>query len=277
MKKHKILLRALRFLLLSIYLIFAIFPLFWIFMTSLKPSEEVYSYPIKYFPSSPTLSAYKYLFSFANFSRYFLNSTIVSLSASAVSTFFSLLAGYVLARHKTRSVYWILLFLFFAQMIPAYLIMIPQYVMFSRFGLIDKLLGVTIVYVGIGCAFSTIMSRGFFLRVPRELEEAALIDGCGRLKALFKITVPIMLPGISAIFSFSFVNTWNELFIAALFLNSDNKLTVPVALYSFISKAGIKWNVLSAGLVVALLPTILVFAVAQKYIVAGLTQGALKE
>jgi len=276
LRRHKILFETLRFFLLSIYLIFAVFPLFWIFITSLKPSEEVYSYPIKYFPSSPTLSAYKYLFSFANFSRYFLNSAIVSLSASAVSTFLSLLAGYVLARYRIKSVYWILLFLFFAQMIPAYLIMIPQYVMFSRFGLIDRLLGVTIVYTGIGCAFSTIMSRGFFLRIPRELEEAALIDGCGRLRALFRITVPMMLPGVSAIFSFSFVNTWNELFIAALFLNSDSKLTVPVALYSFISKAGIKWNVLSAGLVVALLPTIFVFAIAQKYIIAGLTQGALK-
>jgi len=277
LKKTKIFFKIFRFFLLSIYLIFAVFPLFWIFITSIKPSEEVYSYPIKYFPSTPTFSAYKYLFSFANFSRYFLNSLIVSLSASAISTFLSLLAGYVLARYRIKSAYWVLLFLFFAQMIPAYLIMIPQYVMFSRFGLIDKLLGVTIVYVGIGCAFSTIMSRGFFMRIPKELEEAALIDGCSKLKTLFKITIPIMLPGISAIFSFSFVNTWNELFVATLFLNSDQKLTVPVALYSFISKAGIKWNVLSAGLIVALLPTIIVFAIAQKYIIAGLTQGALKE
>jgi multiple sugar transport system permease protein len=121
------------------------------------------------------------------------------------------------------------------------------------------------------------MARGFFVRIPVSLEESALMDGCTRLKALFKVTLPLMLPGVAAIFSFSFVQNWNEIFTAALFLNSDSKMTVPVALYSFISKAGIQWNVLAAGIVVSLIPTIVVFAFAQKYIVAGLTKGSVKE
>jgi multiple sugar transport system permease protein len=121
------------------------------------------------------------------------------------------------------------------------------------------------------------MARGFFLRIPTALEEAALIDGCTRIQAIAKIILPLMLPGIAAVFIFSFVNNWNELFTAVLFLNSEEKLTVPVALYSFISKAGIQWNVLAAGIVTALFPTIVAFAFAQKYIVQGLTKGALKE
>jgi multiple sugar transport system permease protein len=121
------------------------------------------------------------------------------------------------------------------------------------------------------------MARGFFVRIPRSLEEAAMIDGCSKIGALFRITVPLAMPGIAAIFSFSFINDWNELFTAALFLNSDDKYTIPVALYSFISKAGIQWGVLSAGLVVALIPTIIVFAFMQRFIISGLTQGALKE
>ncbi|RKX54010.1 MAG: carbohydrate ABC transporter permease [Thermotoga sp.] len=275
--REKFYIKIIRLILLSIFLIFSVFPLVWIFLTSIKPADEVYTFPVRYFPREPTLEAYRYLFSFANFGVYFKNSVMVSMTASIVSTYFALLSGYVLARKKFKFKKLLILALFFAQMIPSYLIMIPQYSMFSKLGLIDKLTGITIVYMGIGASFSTIMARGFFLRIPRSLEEAAMIDGCSEVSALFRITVPLMLPGISAVFSFSFVNTWNELFTAVLFLNSDRKMTVPVALYSFISKAGIKWNVLSAGLVVALLPTMLVFAFAQRFIIQGLTQGSVKE
>jgi multiple sugar transport system permease protein len=149
--------------------------------------------------------------------------------------------------------------------------------MFAQLRLINKLWGIILVYIGLGAAFSTIMARSFFMRIPKSLEESALIDGCTRLKALFKVTLPLMLPGVAAIFSFSFVQNWNEIFTAALFLNSDSKMTVPVALYSFVSKAGIQWNVMAAGIVISLIPTIIVFAFAQRYIVAGLTSGSVKE
>jgi len=262
---------------LGFYLILAIFPLIWIFITSIKPPKEVYTFPIKYWPSRITWESYEYLFEFADFARYFKNSIFVSITASLCSTVIAILSGYVLARMRFKGKYFLTLFLFFVQMIPAYLLMIPQYSMFSNFGLINKLSGIIIVYIGLGAAFSTIMARGFFIRIPSSLEESALMDGCTRLQALFRITLPIMLPGVAAIFSFSFVQNWNEIFTAALFLNSDSKMTVPVALYSFISKAGIQWNVLAAGIVIALIPTILVFAFAQKYIVAGMTKGSVKE
>ena len=267
---------ALRILTLILYLIFAVFPVIWIFLTSIKPSTEIYSFPVKYLPTKINFENYKRLFSYANFGRYFINSIIVSALSSFISTILATLAGYSLSRFKFRATSAIILFLFFAQMIPAYLVMIPQYVMFSKFRLIDKLLGVIIVYSGIGASFSTIMARGFFARIPIELEEAAMIDGCTRLQALFKIILPLILPGLSAVFSFSFVNSWNEIFVASLFLNSSEKYTVPVALYSFISKAGVDWGFLSSGLVIALLPTMIVFAFAQKYIISGLTQGAVK-
>ena len=266
----------LRFFLLGIYLLFAILPIFWIFLTSIKSPMEVYSFPVKYIPSRPTFQNYVRLFEYANFGTYFKNSVIVAGISALISTTLASIAGYALARFRNRWVYPTVLFLFFAQMIPAYLVMIPQYVMFSRFGLIDKLTGVILIYSGIGASFSTIMARGFIARIPKELEEAAVIDGCTRLQALFKITLPLVLPGLSAVFSFSFVNSWNEIFVASLFLNTEEKMTVPVALYSFISKAGINWGFLSAGLVVALLPTMIVFAFAQRYIVEGLTRGAMK-
>ncbi|HPE68605.1 MAG TPA: carbohydrate ABC transporter permease [Thermotogota bacterium] len=277
MKPRKVIFGTLRWTALSMYLLFAVFPLAWIFITSIKPPQEVYTYPIRYWPSKPTGEAYVYLFEFANFFRYFVNSIFVSMAASISATFIAMLSGYVLARMRFRGRYLLTLFLFFTQMIPAYLLMIPQFSMFSDFKLINRLSGIILIYIGLGATFSTIMARGFFVRIPETLEEAAMIDGCTRLGALFRITLRLMLPGVAAVFSFSFVNNWNELFTAALFLNSDSKMTVPVALYSFISKAGIQWNVLGAGIIIALVPTIFVFSFAQKYIVAGLTQGSVKE
>ncbi|MGC8545504.1 carbohydrate ABC transporter permease [Athalassotoga sp.] len=272
-KKYKIF----RATMLSIYLIAAVIPIYWIILTSFKVPSDLYAYPIIYFPKVLTLSNYSYLFSFAHFLTYFKNSLLLSSISSVISTVISIFSGYVLARYQFKLKNFVIGLLFFSQMIPAYLLMVPQYSMFSQLNLINSLIGLGILYVNIAAAFSTIMARGFFVRIPRSLEEAAMIDGCSKIGALFRITVPLAMPGIAAIFSFSFINDWNELFTAALFLNSDDKYTIPVALYSFISKAGIQWGVLSAGLVVALIPTIIVFAFMQRFIISGLTQGALKE
>ncbi len=274
MKKRRY--KVIRFILLSIFLLIAVFPLYWIVLTSFKPTNEVYSFPIRYWTSHPTLYGYKKLFEFVNFGRYFINSSIVSLTASLFSTTFAMLAGYVLSRSNFKGKTFSILFLFFAQMLPSYLIMVPQYEMFSKLKLINHLISIMIIYTGLGASFSTIMARAFFVRIPKDMEEAALIDGCTRLLALFKVVIPLMLPGLAAILSFSFVNNWNELFTAVLFLNTSNKYTVPVGLYSIISKAGVQWNILAAGIVIALAPTIAVFSVAQKYIIAGLTQGSIK-
>jgi len=267
---------VLRIVGLSIFLIVAIFPLVWIFLTSIKPATEVYTFPVKYLPSKPTFEAYRYLFSFARFNVYFKNSFIVATTSAGLSTLFSLVAGYILTREQFRLRTFLILLLFFVQMLPTYLIMIPQFTMFSKLKLTNTLTSVIIIYTGFGSAFGTIMARAFLKNLPRTIEEAAMIDGCNRLQVLFKIVVPLLLPGVGSIFSFCFVNSWNEVFTAVLFLHTDRKMTVPVALYSFVSKAGIQWNVMAAGIVVALLPTIVVFMLAQKYIVEGLTQGAIK-
>ncbi|WP_448522663.1 carbohydrate ABC transporter permease [Pseudothermotoga sp.] len=274
MKKRAIgILRAIG---LGIFLVVALFPLIWIFLTSIKPATEVYTFPVKYLPSRATFEAYGYLFSFAKFNVYFKNSFVVATVSAGFSTFFSLMAGYVLTRERFKLRTFLILVLFFVQMLPTYLIMIPQFTMFSRLKLTNTLSSVIIIYTGFGSAFGTIMARAFLKNLPRTIEEAALIDGCNRLQVLFKVVIPLLLPGVGSIFSFCFVNSWNEVFTAVLFLHTDSKMTVPVALYSFVSKAGIQWNVMAAGIVVALLPTIVVFSLAQKYIVEGLTQGAIK-
>jgi len=273
----KIILKILKIIVLGIYLIAAILPFYWVLITSLKGPKEIYTFPIKYFPSKVTFESYKQLFSFANFGVYFKNSLLVSLSAALGAMIVSILAGYALSRYRKRNFRnSVLLAFYFTQMIPPFVLMTPLFTMLSKFQMIDKLSTLFILYVTMVTAFSSIMSKSFFDNIPISLEEAALIDGCNTIQVLFKIIFPLSLPGMAAIFSFSFVNIWNELFLAVMFIMSDEKRTIPVALNSFISKAGISWDIMSAGLVVALLPTMIVFAFAQKYIVSGLTKGAVK-
>ncbi len=266
-----------RIIVLALFLAFAILPLFWIIITSLKPTQEIYTFPLKYFPSKISFAGYQKLLGFAKFGTYFINSLWISLLASFGGLMASVLAGFALSRLKSsKRIQGVLLVLYFTQMVPSFLLMTPLFLMLAKIGLTNNRLALAIVYAATTIAFGAIMAKSFFDRIPSSIEEAALIDGCDPVTALFRVILPISLPGLVAIFSFAFVNVWNELFLAVMLLSSDNKLTVPVALNSFISKAGVSWDIMSAGIVVALLPTMVIFAFGQKYIVAGLTEGGVK-
>ena len=264
-------------LLLAMFLVFALFPLFWMLITSLKGGQEIYAFPVRYWPQTPTFDNYRYLFRISDFSIYFRNSLVVSLVASVGAMIISVFSGYALSRMRSRRPKFVLLLaMYFTQIIPTYMLMSPLFISLAKIGMTDSLIGITFAYVSMMIAFSTIMAKSFFDRIPVALEEAAMTEGCTRTQTIFKIILPLTLPGLAAIFSFAFVNIWNELFLAVMLLSSNHKMTVPVALNSFISKAGVNWGVLSAGIVVALLPTMIVFAFAQKFIIMGLTEGAVK-
>lgn len=266
-----------KILALFAFFVLAVLPLYWIIVTSLKGGKEIYSFPLLYLPMHPTLQSYRTLFSFANFGVYFRNSISVTLFASALSVIISSFSGFALSRVANRRARnRTLLALYFTQMVPGFVLMIPLFTMLSTFRLTDNLGSLSVVYISMMLAFSTIMAKSFFDRVPRSLEEAALMDGCNAAQALFRIVFPVTLPGIAAIFSFCFVNIWNELFLAVMILSANTKMTVPVALNSFISKAGVSWDTLSAGIVVALVPTMIVFGIGQRYIIEGLTEGSIK-
>lgn len=276
-KPKKAILLLLKYLTLTAFLLFAIVPLYWVFVTSIKPADAIYAFPLQYWPEKVSFESYRELFGFADFGRYFLNSLAVTVSAAAGAMVVSLLAGYALSRMSLmKAKNRILLALYFTQMVPPFILMIPLYTTLSRLGLTDKLGVLALIYVATVVAFDAIMAKSFFDRVPKSLDDAAAIDGCSQMGMLVKVLIPVMLPGIAAIFSFSFVNIWNELFLAVIMISTSSKMTVPIALNSFISKAGISWGVMSAGIVIALLPTMIVFAFGQRYIVAGLTQGSVK-
>ena len=266
-----------RIIILVCFFLSATLPLFWIFVTSIKSGTELYAIPLVYWPKEPTIAAYQRLFTYSNFGQYFKNSLFVTLSSSIVAMILSVMGGFALSRFRHKKMKAGLeLLMYFTQTIPSFMIMLPLFMFFSKLKLVDNLPILAVIYVATVIAFSTLMSRSFFDRIPVDLEEAAKIDGCNLAQSIIYVVLPLTLPGIAAIFCFAFVNIWNELFIAVMMINKAAKYTVPVALNSFISKAGVSWDLMSAGIVVSLLPTMIVFGIGQKYIVAGLTEGGVK-
>ncbi|WP_372968026.1 carbohydrate ABC transporter permease, partial [Microbacterium sp.] len=250
---------------------------YWIALTSFKSPGTINSFPIEYWPSEPSLDNYVSLFEQSSFGVFLGNSALVATIAGAVATLIALLSAYVIARFEFRGKGTVLVAFLLTQMIPAFIALGPLYSMMTDLGLVDTKPGLILVYIAVCIPFSTVMLRGFFENVPDALEEAAMIDGCSRFGALFRVLVPVMTPGIIAAFIFNFVNCWNELFLSVVLMNTDENRTVPSALNGFISTFNIDWGSMSAAAVLTILPTMAMFALASRWIVQGLTAGAVKE
>ncbi len=268
--------RITRIAALGLWLVLTLFPLYWIVVTAFKPTSDIYKFPLEYWPSTFSMENFAGLFSRANFGTYLMNSLIIATVSAAIVTVISLLSGYIIARFEFRARGAVILAFLVTQMIPAFIALGPLYQLMVTLGLVNDRTGLVFVYIAMCIPFSTIMLRGFFENVPDALEEAAMIDGCSRIGALFRILVPVMTPGIVAAFIFNFVSCWNELFLSVTLLTSDANKTVPTALNGFITSYNIDWGSMSAAAVLTIVPTMVMFAFASKYIVQGLTSGAVK-
>ncbi|WP_433238052.1 carbohydrate ABC transporter permease [Streptosporangium sp. CA-135522] len=268
--------RTAKAVVLGIWLLITVFPLYWILVTSLKPTPEIFAVPLRYLPGNATLDHYRELFSFSSFGTYLVNSLIVSLVSGVVVTVIGVLGGYALARFHFPGRGALMLAYLVTQMIPLFIALGPLYLMMSGLGLLNRLSGLMLVYVAMLVPFSTIIMRGFYERIPTALEEAAMVDGCSRLTAMVRVVVPVMLPGIAATFIFGSVQCWNELFLAVTFIDSEETKTIPVAMNSFITQYDIDWGPMAAATVVSIIPTLVLFSFARRYIVEGLTSGAVK-
>lgn len=278
-KSKKRLLAFGRFLILAIFLLSVILPIYWMAITSFKTNPEIINaQEITYFPKEFTLENYISLFKMFNYGQLLKNSIIVSLSTGICITLLSILGGYGLARYKFKGKSSILLFFLVTQMIPGILVIIPLYIIYSQTGIINSpRLALFIFYLIANLPFCVITMRSFFERIPYSLEEAARVDGCTKFQSLSKIILPIMFPGIVAVFVFAFIGAWNELIAGTIFISTPDMWTIPVGLKSLIGKYSVQWGVLMAGGVLALLPTAIMFACMQKFVVEGLTAGAVKE
>lgn len=267
-----------RVVILVFFFLLVVLPIYWIVITSFKASGEILDINnLTYFPKEFTWQNYTDLFEQFNYGVLLKNSVLVSVTSALVVTVFSMLGGYSLARYKFSGKQAVILFFLITQMIPGILVIIPLYIIFSRMNLINTHLGLFIFYVTVNLPFCVITMRSFFERIPVTLEEAARVDGCTKMQSLFKIVFPIMFPGIVSVFVFGFIGAWNELIAGSIFISTPGMWTIPVGLKTLIGKYNVEWGLLMAGGVMALLPTAIMFAVMQKFIVEGMTAGAVKE
>lgn len=279
MKRKKITVGGvIRVILLVFYMAMVVLPIYWMIITSFKESSEIINAQhITYWPEHFTVQNYVNLFQSMDYGVYLKNSLILAISVAIVVTVFSIFGGYSLARFKFKGKSTILIFLLITQMIPTILVMIPIYIVYTKMHLVDSLFGLFIFYTVTNTPFCVIIMRSFFERIPYVLEEAAFVDGCNRRQAIWKIVIPVLFPGIVADFVFAFIGAWNELIAAVTFLNSQSNWTIPVGLKSLIGKYNVDWGTMMAGGCLALIPTAIMFIFVQKYIVQGLTAGAVKE
>jgi len=264
------------YMVVALYVIFALFPIYWTVKISVTPQNLLYSEGIKLWPSKMTLANYRSVLAASDFPRYFLNSMIVSISTSLLVTAIASLAGYALSRFIFPGKVWVSLLLLLTQTFPLVMVIPPIFRIMGQLGLTDNLYGLIIIYTAFNIAFATFLMQSFFDGVPKELEEAAMIDGCSRFQALRRIILPLTLPGMGATVAFVFTAAWSELLFALMLINSEGQKTFSVGLLTFIGKFAVDWGQMMAASVLALIPVCLFFAFLQRYLVTGLTAGAVK-
>ncbi|HEY8370335.1 MAG TPA: carbohydrate ABC transporter permease [Thermodesulfobacteriota bacterium] len=263
------------YVILAATVVFCLVPILWALVTSLKVESDVVAYPPRWWPDPVTLESYRLVFQ-SNMPRYYLNSLVVALLTLAVTLAAGSLGGYAAARFDFRGKKLVLFLLLMTIMIPGIVVLVPLYLMANQVGLQDTYLGLVLVYAGWQVPTAIWLMRGFFESIPRDLEEAALIDGCTPFQAFVRVILPLTRPGLAAASMVVFIWVWNEFIIALTLTSSDQMRLVPVGLYLYVSSFGVEWGPLMAAVCVALLPVIGLFVVLQRQFVEGLTSGGTK-
>lgn len=265
--------RVALYLFIVVTLIWTLFPVYWIVLTSLKTTQQMNTMPPLFF-FEPTINTYIKLLSGDSLAS-FKNSIIVSLSSVALGLVIGLPAAYVLARMKFKAKNQVNFFILSMRMAPAFAFLIPYYLIFRTLGLVDSYLALILINLTITIPFSIWLLEGMIMDMPREIEEAAMVDGCTPTGVIWRMVIPMMAPSIAATAILNFVFCWNEFFFA-LIISGNNTRTVPVMLTSLIGLMGVDWVKMSAAGTLAIIPTIILALLAQKYLVKGLMLGAIK-
>ncbi|MFJ4832514.1 carbohydrate ABC transporter permease [Streptomyces sp. NPDC088747] len=269
--------RAGQYLALLGYLVFLAFPFLWLISTAFKPPRELASLHPTWIPENPTLANFRQAFDEQPLLQAAFNSLIAASCAAVVAVLIATPMAYVMARHRTRlakaATGWVVV----SQAFPFVLVIIPLFLVLKNLRLINSLPGLVMVYVVWALPFALWMLVGYVRAVPPELEEAAAVDGAGRVRTLVSVTAPLLAPGIVATALFAFISAWNEFFFALVLLKTPEKQTLPVILTHFIGAEGVAdLGPLAAAAFLATLPSLVIFAIIQKRITGGMFAGAVK-
>ena len=260
---------------LAVAVVMVLFPIYWMVITSLKLPREIYRVP-SLWPQTITWNNYRILIEDKEFFLNIRNSLIVAGAVTVISVIISSLCAYSLVRFRYRFQGLVGRLILFAYLTPTTLLFIPLSILMARLGLGNSLHGLILVYLTFSLPLSTWLLQGYFRGVPRELEEQGMIDGLSRMGALIRIVLPLSAPGIAAVAIFTFTGAWNELLLALVLITSESQRTAPLALNYLITSDVLPWGPLMAGAVLSSLPLMILYFVAQRFMVQGMTAGSVK-
>lgn len=254
----------------------AVFPAIWMLSTSIKLPTEQYDIPPQIIPDTPTFGNYINVLTNSKMFDAFVNSVIITVSVVVITLFISILAGYGLSRYKFKGHGVLKIGLLFGQMIPSVVIIIPLYFLVAKTGLLDTHLSLIMADMALTIPMGVIMLSSFFETVPKELEEAAKIDGCTGIGALFRVVLPIAKPGLISVAIYTYIHAWEE-FLFALNLSTSTKTrTLPIAIHMFAGEFAVDWGSTMAASAIVAFPVLLIFLSCNRYFVKGMADGAVK-
>jgi len=276
MPRHRTAFWIVHYSLLALFVATALLPLFWLLKVSVTPNDLLYGEGVRLWPTHSSLEHYRSVLAHSQFPLFFRNSVIVSLATALCSTLLAAAAGYGFSRFEFRGKSAIIGLMLVTQMFPLVMIVAPIFRMLAPLGLTNSLSGLVLVYTAFNVPFASFLMQSFFDAIPKDLEEAAMLDGATRLAAACRIVVPLTLPGLAATLGFVFTAAWSELLFALMLNSSSGAMTFPVGLLAFVSKFSVDFGQMMAAGVLALAPVCAFFVVTQRYLVQGLTAGAMK-
>ena len=261
---------------LFIFYAFLLLPIVWLVLSSFRNTDSIQSGRLLPYASELTVTNYVEAFRIANLTTFLINSFVIAITVMLVVVFIASLGAYALSRFNLRGKNTFMMLALMPQFFPYVLILIPFYVLMTNIGLVDSHLGLILTHTSITLPFALWMLTGYFNAIPRDLDQAALIDGCSKFGVLFRIIYPIAIPGMVVAGFFAFVVSWGDYLFVSILSQSPETQTLPIGLQTFMSSLQVRWGLITAGTVIAIVPTILFFAIVQRRLVAGLTAGAVK-
>jgi len=265
-----------RHALLSVGALIMLTPFVYMVSTSLKSQAYVLTIPPQFIPNPATIGNYVQVLTTQNFVTYFMNSVVVSTTATGISVLISSMMAYAFARFRFPGRELLFRLVLVGLMVPAMMLIIPQFILAKQLSLIDSLQGLVIFYVAASISLNTFLLRGFFASIPRELDDAMQVDGANAWTRYWRLVMPLSTPALATTTIFTFLATWDEFAWALTIINDPAKRTLPLAIQLFQGQNATQWGLVFAASVIAVLPVIVVFLIFQKYFVQGLTTGAVK-
>jgi len=261
---------------LGVFSVWTLSPFYWMIVTSLKKHDEIYGTTATLYPHAPTLESYYILFFKTDYLLWFRNSMIVSLTTTFFTILCASLAAYAITRLDFPGRKFFARGMIYSYLVPRALLFIPLFAIMLKSGLTNSLHGLMFAYLGFTIPFCTWLLMGYFMSIPVELEEAAMVDGCTRVGVLFRIIMPIALPALAVVAFFSFTLSWNEFLYATVFNSNMEVRTIPTGITNFIVEDVFFWGPIMASTFLSAIPPLIVYFIFQRWLITGLTMGAVK-